>query len=133
MPVKKKSGLEVGQEVDITKGKHDGHTGYMASFTEKMVVIQVIVSGGNNFYTDLFSSQLMGGGGEGGVKFEIGDKVKIWKDRIFLHGHPPSQWPCTHTCMEGKVGVVAKVSFDFVTLKVDGKIMKKAQWNVVHL
>ena len=39
----------------------------------------------------------------------------------------------THTCIEGKIGVVTKVSPDFVTLKVDGKIMKKAKWNVVHL
>ena len=41
------------------------------------------------------------GGGE--IKFKIGDKVKIQKDHSFLHGHPPSQWPCTH--MEGKVGL----------------------------
>ena len=41
MPVEKMFGLEVGQEVDIIKGKHDGHKGYAMSFTEKMVVVQV--------------------------------------------------------------------------------------------
>ena len=35
--------------------------------------------------------------------------------------------------MEGKVGVVTKVTPDFVTVKVGGKVMKKAKWNVVHL
>ena len=98
MPVEKKFGLEVGQEVDIIKGKHDGHTGYVTSFTKKMVVVQVVVSGGNNFSTCLFCRQLMG---SGEIKFEIGDKVKIRCDHIFLHEHPPSQWPCIH--MEGRL------------------------------
>ena len=122
MPVEKKFGLKVGQELDIIKGKHDGHTGYMTSFTEKMVVVQVVISGGNNFSSHLFSRQLMGCGE---IKFEIGDKMKIQCECIFLHGHPPSQWP--HTDMEGKVAVVTKVTPNFVTIKVDGKLMKKSK------
>ena len=55
--------------MDIIKGKHDGHTGYVTSFTEKMVVFQVAISGANNFNTCLFSRQLMGGGE---IEFEIG-------------------------------------------------------------
>ena len=74
MPSEKKFGLKVGQEVGIIKGKHESHTGYVTSFTEKMVVVQVIISSVANFSTCLFSRLLIGGGP---FHFEIGDNVKI--------------------------------------------------------